>query len=226
MRDHSNSHDFLIQVVTIRLGGDEMSYKRQKPIEILDRDDLDKLLAGCGTSTTGVRNRALLSLLFFAGLRTQEALDLRAVDVKFNADGSATLNVRSGKGGKQRIVTLAAPGVPDVSSWLDLRAFKVTDAKTARLFCTHARGSMTPGEPLDAGYVRAMLARLGVRVDLGKRLHAHGFRHAHASFLHLRGVPVAAIQAQLGHSSPLTTTRYLASIGAHDAHAHVSAAFA
>ena len=41
-----------------------------------------------------------------------------------------------------------------------------------------------------------------------------------------QGVPLAAIQQQLGHSSPLTTVRYLASIGAHDAHAHVAAAFA
>lgn len=204
-----------------------MSYQRAKAIEILDRDDLDKLLAGCGRSTTGIRNRALLATLYFAGLRTQEALDLRAVDVKLNPDGSATLNVRSGKGGKQRIVTLAAPGVPDLAAWLELRAARVTDAKTAPLFCTHARGArVEPAKPLDAGYVRAMLARLGARVDLGKRLHAHGFRHAHASFLHHRGVPVAVIQAQLGHSSPLTTTRYLASIGAHDAHAHVAAAFA
>jgi integrase len=71
-----------------------------------------------------------------------------------------------------------------------------------------------------------MLTRLSAKADLGKRIHAHGFRHAHASYLYHRGVPIAAISAQLGHSSPLTTTRYLASIGAHDAHWHVAAAFA
>jgi integrase len=108
-----------------------------------------------------------------------------------------------------------------------MRAQRVTDARTAALFCTHASGEqMHPGKSLDAGYVRAMLARLSKRVELGKRNHAHGFRHAHASYLHHRGVPLAAIQTQLGHSSPLTTVRYLASIGAHDAHAHVAAAFA
>mgnify|MGYP000899879963 CR=1 FL=1 len=144
-----------------------------------------------------------------------------------NVDGTATLNVRSGKGGKQRVVTLAAPGVPDLASWLAVRSERVTEARTAMIFCTHASGkAMTPGQSLDTGYVRAMLARLSKRVDLGKRIHAHGFRHAHASYLHHRGVPIAAIQTQLGHSSPLTTVRYLASIGAHDAHAHVAAAFA
>lgn len=204
-----------------------MAYNRQKAIDILDRNDLDTLLAACGRSLTGVRNRALLAVLFFSGVRTAEALALRPCDVKVNADGTATLNVRSGKGGKQRHVTLAAPGVPDLASWLTMRSERVTDARTAPLFCTHASGNhMTPARSLDTGYVRAMLSRLAGKVEIGKRIHAHGFRHAHASYLHHRGVPIAAIQTQLGHSSPLTTVRYLASIGAHDAHAHVAAAFA
>ena len=204
-----------------------MSYHRAKPIDILDREDLDTLLAACGRSITGVRNRALLALLFFSGVRTAEALALRPADVKMNTDGTAALNVRSGKGGKQRHVTLAAPGVADLASWLDMRSQRVTVARTAPLFCTHASGAqMQPGQALDTGYVRAMLARLSKRVEIGKRVHAHGFRHAHSSYLHHRGVPIAAIQTQLGHSSPLTTVRYLASIGAHDAHAHVAAAFA
>lgn len=204
-----------------------MAYNRQKAIDLLDRDDLDCLLAACGRSLTGVRNRALLGVMFFSGVSTAEALALRPTDVKINPDGTATLNVRRGKGGKQRVVTLAAPGVPDLATWLDVRSQRVTEARTATIFCTHASGAaMTPGQPLDTGYVRAMLARLAGMVDLGKRIHAHGFRHAHASYLHHRGVPIAAIQTQLGHSSPLTTVRYLASIGAHDAHRHVAAAFA
>lgn len=202
-----------------------MSYQRQKPIDLLDRDDLDHLLAACGRSITGTRNRALLAVLFFAGLRTQEALDLRVADVKLATDGSAALNVRRGKGGKQRHVTLAAPGVPELQAWLGVREARVSGERSAPVFCTHSAGAGIGG-PLDAGYVRAMLGRLAGRVDLGKRIHAHGFRHAHASFLHHKGVPVAAIQVQLGHSSPLTTIRYLASIGAHDAHTAVAAAFA
>lgn len=201
-----------------------MAYQRQKHIDILDRDDLDQLLATCGRSLTGTRNRALLAVLFFSGLRTQEALDLRPADLKVNDDGTATLNVRSGKGGKQRVVTLAAPGVPDLVSWLTIRAERVTDARTSPVFCTHAHPN--PGQPLHTGYVRTMLARLAAKLALGKRIHAHGFRHAHSSYLHHRGVPVSAIQLQLGHSSPLTTVRYLSSIGAHDAHRHVAAAFA
>ncbi|MCA9647531.1 MAG: tyrosine-type recombinase/integrase, partial [Myxococcales bacterium] len=136
-----------------------MAYYRQKAIDLLTRDDLDTLLAACGRSTTGVRNRALLALLFFSGLRTAEALALRPADVKMDSDGTARLNVRRGKGGKQRYVTLAAAGVPDLAAWLDARSQRVTEARTAPLFCTHASGErMTPGQALDTGYVRAMLA--------------------------------------------------------------------
>ena len=204
-----------------------MTYQRQRPIDILTRDDLDTLLAGCGTSLTGTRNRALLSTLYFSGVRIQEALDLRPVDIRFEGDGTATLNVRCGKGARQRIVTLAAPAIPDLQRWLAHRTGGVSESRDVAVFCIHARKQgQVPGDPMRQGYVRQMLTRLADRTDLGKRLHAHAFRHAHASYLYHRGVPIAAIQAQLGHVSPITTTRYLASIGAHDAHRHVSMAFA
>jgi len=128
---------------------------------------------------------------------------------------------------RQRHVTLAAPARADFDAWIELRAARVKASKAAALFCTHARGDVMQGrQPLDAGYARASLARVAARADVGKRVHLHGFRHAHASYLHHRGAPLAAIQAQLGHSSPITTTSYLASIGSHDAHRHVAAAFA
>ena len=135
--------------------------------------------------------------------------------------------MRSGKGGKQRHTTLAAPAVPDLGTWLTMRAQRLPASRTGTIFCTHASGTrMQAGRPLDTGYVRAVLARLAGRAEIAKRVHPHGLRHAHASWLHHRGVPIAAIQTQLGHSSPITTTRYLASIGAHDAHRYVAAAFA
>lgn len=202
-----------------------MAYKRKRPIDLLTRDDLDTLLAANSNhSITATRNRALLSVLFFSGVRIQEALDLRPVDHHVKADGSATLNIRSGKGDKQRITTLAAPGVPDLQAWLTLRNSRVTASyRSAPVFCTHT--VTAPGRPLSQAYVRAWLARLQEQTNIRKRLHAHTFRHAHASYLFHRGVPIAAIQTQLGHSTPLTTMRYLASIGAHDAHRHVANAF-
>jgi integrase len=201
-----------------------MAYARQKAVDLLDRDDLDRLLAACGRSITATRSRALIAFLFFSGLRTAEALAVRPADVKLLDDGTVRVNIRNGKGGRQRIVTLAAPARPYLDAWLTARAERVTASRTAPLFCAHSKGC--EGLPLDSGYARASLARIAARAGLGKRVHLHALRHAHASYLHHRGVPLAAIQVQLGHTSPLTTLSYLASIGAHDAHRHVVAAFA
>ena len=61
-----------------------------------------------------------------------------------------------------------------------------------------------------SAYVRGLMPRLARRVGIEKRVHPHGLRHTHAAELAFEGVPMNAIQAQLGHSSLATTSRYLA----------------
>lgn len=58
-------------------------------------------------------------------------------------------------------------------------------------------------------YVCRLLPRLAARAGIGKRVHTHALRHAHAAELVAEGVPVNLIQAQLGHASLATTDRYL-----------------
>jgi integrase len=65
---------------------------------------------------------------------------------------------------------------------------------------------------LETAYVRALLPRLAAKAEIEKRVHAHGLRHTHASELARGGVPMNVIQAQLGHSTLGTTSRYLAHI--------------
>ena len=60
--------------------------------------------------------------------------------------------------------------------------------------------------------MRALMPRLARRAGIEKRVHAHGLRHTHAAELALEGQPMNLIQAQLGHSSLATTSRYLAHI--------------
>ena len=59
-----------------------------------------------------------------------------------------------------------------------------------------------------------MLNRLAERAGIGKRVHAHGFRHSHAHLLRERGWDVEEIRKQLGHSNLLVTSDYLDHIGA------------
>ena len=86
--------------------------------------------------------------------------------------------------------------------WLDKRRQRGISSRR-RVFCT------LRGEPIDPSYVRRLLPRLAARAGIDKRVHAHGFRHAHAAELVAEGVPVNVIQQQLGHGSLATTDRYL-----------------
>ena len=148
---------------------------------------------------TGIRNRALIAVLYRGGLRIAEALALEPRDVD---PARGMLNVRHGKGDRQRLVGLDPAAFALLERWLDRRA-ALRLARRRRVFCT------LQGAPLDSSYVRRLLPRLARRAGIEKRVHAHGLRHAHAAELAQEGVPVNVIQQQLGHGSLATTDRYL-----------------
>lgn len=168
------------------------------PAEIPTADEVRALLDACAPrSAVGVRNRALIAVLYRAGLRAGEALALRETDV-----GDGLLRVRRGKGGRSRTVGIDGGALVMLREWLGERRERGLGAAEF-VFCT-MRGS-----PLTASYLRVLLPRLATRAGVRRRVHAHGLRHAHASELRAEGVDVAIISRQLGHRSLLTTIRYL-----------------
>ena len=91
--------------------------------------------------------------------------------------------------------------------WLEEREKLYAVGEGAPLFCT------LKGTPTDPSYARHLLPRLAKRAGLERRVHPHGLRHTHAADLALAGVPVLAIQQQLGHTSLVTTANYLRRVG-------------
>lgn len=161
------------------------------------------LIEACGRrSPTGKRNRALIVVLWRAGLRISEALSLQVNDV-----GDGWLRVERGKGGKARTVGMDPEAFAVLERWMDERRRQRRQGRplTARapLFCTLKGGWM------DDAYVRRLLRRLAKKAGVQKRVHPHGLRHTHANELAEEGVAMPIIQAQLGHSSLETTARYL-----------------
>lgn len=126
---------------------------RSFPVEPLTRPEVERLLQQCSTrSATGVRNRALLTVLWRAGLRIAEALDLKPSDVDYTA---GTLRVLRGKGRKARVVGLDAGAQAIVQRWHARR--QALERRSGCLFCTLAGGR------LNGRYVRVVLARLADR---------------------------------------------------------------
>ena len=176
---------------------------RRYPAEVLTPEEVRALVKACSNrAPTGVRNRALVVVLYRGGLRISEALALAPKDVDRAA---GTVTVLHGKGDKRRTVGLDPGAFAVLERWLDRRA-KLGINGRAAIFCT------LQGRPMATAYVRALMPRLARRAGIEKRVHAHGLRHTHAAELAMEGKPVNLIQAQLGHASLAVTSTYLAHI--------------
>lgn len=172
----------------------------KRPAEPLTRKEIWAIINAFSTRTpTGIRNRALVMVLWRSGLRIKEALSLRVADIDFE-EGS--LRVLHGKGDKSRTAFIDRAPLEYVRTWIDKRN-ELRIGPVHPLFCT------LRGGPLDSSYVRHMLPRIAIKAGIVKRVHAHGLRHTHAAELRREGVDIAAISKQLGHSSISTTSRYL-----------------
>ncbi len=179
--------------------------KRRLPPEVLTDEEVRALLDACGRyNPVALRNRALITLMYRAGLRVSEALALQPKDVDLE---NGIVRVLHGKGDRYRAVGLDPGAAAVVAAWL---------AERGRAQRVAARGDVaTPllctayGTPLTTGYVRRLMKRLGRQAGIAKRVHAHGLRHTHAAQLRSEGVDVGIISRQLGHRSLLTTIRYL-----------------
>ena len=170
------------------------------PAETLTDDEVQRLVKACSNrAPTGIRNRALLVVLYRAGLRIAEALALKPKDLDHD---KATIRVLHGKGDKARTVAVDAGALAVIDRWIEVRTKRGINSR-APLFCTLA------GKPIEQAYVRALLPRLARKANVEKRVHAHGLRHTFAAQLAAEGVPLNVIQRALGHSSAATTSRYL-----------------
>jgi site-specific recombinase XerD len=180
--------------------GEEPGNKgRTFPPEPLTPAEVAAIIAGCSPrARTGIRNRALLTLLYRSGLRISEALALKPSDVDL---ARHTVRVLHGKGDKATVRGFHPTATDALARWIDTR--KGLGLRNGPLFCT------LEGGPLHDQYVRLLLGRLAAKAGIDKRVHPHGLRHTFADELRAAGMDVGAISKLLGHSSIAVTSRYL-----------------
>jgi integrase/recombinase XerD len=169
---------------------------RRFPAEPLTLADVEALRAACSRrAPTGIRNRALLAVLFRSGLRISEALALYPKDLD---PAGRSIRVLHGKGNKARTAPLPTDAAEALDRWLDCR-------KRLRLTGRHPVFCTLNGEPLWDSYVRTLCKRLAAKAGVEKRVHPHGFRHGWALGQVESGTSLPVIQLLLGHSSLSTT---------------------
>jgi site-specific recombinase XerD len=152
------------------------------------RAEVDGLLASVnGEGALALRNRALLELVYSAGLRSAEAVGLDLADVDFEQEH---VHVRHGKGAKDRVVPLGE----EAAFWL-ARYLREARPELAR-GANDALFLSARGRRLDTSTLRRLMA------------HPHRLRHAFATHLIEGGADLRVIQELLGHSSLSTTQIY------------------
>jgi integrase/recombinase XerC len=150
-------------------------------------EETDAVLAAFeGESPLALRNRALFELVYSAGLRAQEAVDLRLGDVDFEQEA---LLVR-GKGGKERAVPLGEEAAFRLRLYLEHGRSHFARGAVDALFLS------SRGRPLETSTLRRLLP------------NPHRLRHAFATHLLEGGADLRTIQELLGHSSLSTTQIY------------------
>ncbi len=163
---------------------------------LMEAPDDEKLL--------GLRDMAMLEVLYGGGLRVSElcGLDLDDVDLK-----QRTARVL-GKGNKERICPLHEGAIAAVQSWLERRGELL--AKPAKKQDPHALFLNFRGGRLTTRSVERHLDRYVQQLGLQRKMSPHALRHSFATHLLAGGADIRSIQELLGHASLSTTQRYTA----------------
>ena len=161
------------------------------------------MMRTAGAGADGVRLRALIVVLWRAGLRIGEALALAETDL--DARRGAVL-VRHGKGDKRREVGMDSWAWEPLEPWQQLRVqFPVGPL----FWVIHGPAAGRNWEPASA---RRQLSRTAAAAGVRRRFAPHQLRHAHAIETAHEGVPLVVIQRQLGHAHLGVTSIYLQGI--------------
>lgn len=163
----------------------------------LDQAEIEVLLAAPDTSTEiGLRDRALLELMYASGLRVSETANVRIGDI--DLDGGVLTT--TGKGSKTRRVPVGSSAVEWIKSYIALRR-KQQEVSVDNLFVT------TLGRPIDRQMIYALITGYAEKCGL-EGVSPHTLRHSFATHLVQNSADIRSVQKMLGHADISTTQVY------------------
>ena len=171
-------------------------------IEFLDSDEVARLFAAAGGSDIkSLRDRAILELLFSAGLRVSELININTEQINLSRQEFSV----KGKGDKIRIVFISDEAKNAVSEYLKKR----TDIDPA-LFVRISKKKISDGDSkrLTSRSIQRIVKFYATKAGIVKDVHPHTLRHSFATDLLANGADIRSVQTMLGHSSIVTTQVY------------------
>ena len=172
--------------------------------KFLNQTEMDQLLAMPDVSTeTGLRDRALIELMYACGLRVSEAVNAKLGDI----DIESGILTTTGKGSKTRRVPVGSSAVEWVKSYLSTRR-KKENIEIQNLFVTPA------GMPMNRGSIFELVRDYGRKAGL-QDISPHTLRHSFATHLVQNRADIRSVQQMLGHADISTTQIYTHMTDAH-----------
>ena len=168
--------------------------------DVLSVDEVARLLGTPDTAKpVGARDCAMLELLYAAGLRVSELVNLKLQDVNLEAGFVRVI----GKGSKERVVPIGLHAQKKIDSYLKKsRAMLLKNQVSSYLFVARA------AKPITRQGFWKLLRRYAALAKLSKRVSPHSLRHSFASHLLEGGADLRAVQVMLGHVDIATTQIY------------------
>jgi site-specific recombinase XerD len=164
-------------------------FKKERLPKVLSQTEVFKII----DATNNIKHRCIASLLYSAGLRRQELLNLKITDIDSQR---MVININQGKGRKDRVTILSEKVL------LDLR--KYIKIWTPQLYLFEGKVS----EKYSGSSVGAIIKKSAIRARISKNVTPHMLRHSFATHLLEAGTDLRYIQTLLGHNSSRTTEIY------------------
>lgn len=164
----------------------------------MDVDQIKSLLEAGTNSTIEIRDLAMFELFYSSGIRLSELAQLNLTDIDLT---DKSLMVRSGKGGKSRMLPIGSKAVVAINTWLKHRIKSITSTETALFISTR-------GTRLGQRSIELRLKQWCKKKGIAENIHPHMLRHSFATHLLESSQDLRAVQELLGHSNISTTQIY------------------
>jgi len=191
----------------------EIGKNPAREVEFLESEEIERIIeAASGTTFKTLRDRAILEMLFSAGLRVSELINIDRDRLNLK---SGELSVR-GKGDKIRVVFISDTAKRALEEYLKKRtdidpALFIRDLKSLEKFNKkddEGKNSKKDNLRLTPRSVQRIVKFYAVKAGIVKNVHPHTLRHSFATDLLINGADIRSVQAMLGHSSITTTQVY------------------
>ena len=185
------------QVVDLKKDKVKLAAGSEKEVEVFTEEEIEKILFYIQSEEVISRDRMIILLLLYTGVRVSElvAIKLRNVDML-----AMNLTVACGKGGKRREIPLKSEVIDSIKEYLDSERRNSKFAGSECLILTNRAAKM------DRDAVNKVLNKMERKLDI--TMHPHKFRHTFCTKLLKKGVELTTVAKLAGHASIQTTAKF------------------